>query len=229
MNASPKDDRLRRIVLAALGKELRPHDAIPEDSVELVETGLLDSMAWVSLVRAVESAMGINDLGARLANRPASVASVVAALMEIQPELDQPSGYAFARHAVPVTAGVSLVGFGAVVGGRILASEDVDREYGMAVGKLRKRAGIESIARAEGNETEVTLGAKAAQEALEPPKRRGSSSLVTVPVLVVRVRARTRARTRARARRALTPGLTLFPTPLILPRVPGDVAQLGER
>ncbi len=36
----------------------------------------------------------------------------------------------------------------------------------MVLGKLRKRAGIESVARAEESETEVTLGAKAAQEAL---------------------------------------------------------------
>ncbi len=36
----------------------------------------------------------------------------------------------------------------------------------MVLGKLRKRAGIESVARAAECETEVTLGAKAAQEAL---------------------------------------------------------------
>lgn len=42
----------------------------------------------------------------------------------------------------------------------------MDREFGMPVGKLRKRAGIVSIARAGADETEVTLGAKAATQAL---------------------------------------------------------------
>jgi len=48
----------------------------------------------------------------------------------------------------------------------MVASEEVDREFGMSAGKLRKRAGIESVARAGQSESEATLGARAAQEAL---------------------------------------------------------------
>lgn len=59
-----------------------------------------------------------------------------------------------------------LCGSGAALGARIIPSEEVDREFGMPVGKLRKRAGIESVARAAAGENEVTLGARAAQEAL---------------------------------------------------------------
>jgi 3-oxoacyl-[acyl-carrier-protein] synthase III len=52
------------------------------------------------------------------------------------------------------------------LGSRVVPSEEVDRAFGMPVGKLRGRAGIESLAYAAESETEVTLGAQAANEAL---------------------------------------------------------------
>jgi 3-oxoacyl-[acyl-carrier-protein] synthase-3 len=54
----------------------------------------------------------------------------------------------------------------AETGSRVIPSEEVDRAFGMPVGKLRGRAGIESLAYAAEGESELTLGAKAAQEAL---------------------------------------------------------------
>jgi 3-oxoacyl-[acyl-carrier-protein] synthase III len=59
-----------------------------------------------------------------------------------------------------------LAGSAAVTGSRTLLSQDVDRAFGMPVGKLRSRAGIESVAYATEGETEVTLGSKAARQAL---------------------------------------------------------------
>jgi 3-oxoacyl-[acyl-carrier-protein] synthase-3 len=53
-----------------------------------------------------------------------------------------------------------------VPGSNSIPSEGVDREFGMPAGKLLRRAGIVSVARAAAQETEVTLGAKAAAEAL---------------------------------------------------------------
>src|SRR5438445_5213340 len=61
---------------------------------------------------------------------------------------------------------VLVVSSGFVSGSRSLPSEEVDRAFGMPVGKLRNRAGIESLAYASEGETELTLGAKVAQEAL---------------------------------------------------------------
>src|SRR5260370_26308895 len=52
------------------------------------------------------------------------------------------------------------------VGSRVIPSEHVDRALGWPAGKLRGRAGIESLAYAADGENEVTLGARAAQEAL---------------------------------------------------------------
>jgi 3-oxoacyl-[acyl-carrier-protein] synthase III len=60
-----------------------------------------------------------------------------------------------------------LAGSGSAVGARILPSEEVDHAFGMPSGKLRKRAGIESLAYAAEGEDEIALGARAAEQALE--------------------------------------------------------------
>ena len=62
---------------------------------------------------------------------------------------------------------VVISGSGLAVGSRVIPSDEVDRAFGMPVGKLRNRAGIESLAYASASETEVTLGAQAANAALE--------------------------------------------------------------
>src|SRR5258708_12409997 len=59
-----------------------------------------------------------------------------------------------------------LTGSSAVLGARLLPSEEVDRAFGMPAGKLRSRAGIESLSYVADGENEITLGARAAQEAL---------------------------------------------------------------
>jgi 3-oxoacyl-[acyl-carrier-protein] synthase III len=64
-------------------------------------------------------------------------------------------------------AAVFLAGSGFVTGSRTLASEEIDRAFGMPIGKLRSRAGIESVAYAAEGETELTLGTQATQEALQ--------------------------------------------------------------
>ena len=63
-------------------------------------------------------------------------------------------------------AQVSLVSSAAVTGARIIAAEEVDRAFGMPVGKLRGRAGIASVAYAAEGENELVLGARAAEESL---------------------------------------------------------------
>ncbi len=70
------------------------------------------------------------------------------------------------RHSLGSSRKTFLLSFGSCLGSRLVASEEIDRDYGMAPGKMRKRAGIQSVARAGEGETEVTLGARAAQEAM---------------------------------------------------------------
>jgi 3-oxoacyl-[acyl-carrier-protein] synthase III len=63
-------------------------------------------------------------------------------------------------------SGVAIVGSAAALGSRRVQSEDVDRAFGMPLGKLRERAGIESLAYATAEQTELTLGAEALRQAM---------------------------------------------------------------
>ena len=84
-----------------------------------------------------------------------------------------------ARTAVPISnshslsesetytgTAVCLLGSYATLGSRRVPSEQVDAAFGMPVGKLRRRAGIESLAYVAEDEDELTLATRAAQEAL---------------------------------------------------------------
>jgi 3-oxoacyl-[acyl-carrier-protein] synthase III len=70
------------------------------------------------------------------------------------------------KAATDCPARVDIAGSGAAQGARIVPSEDVDRAFGMPPGKLRGRAGIESLAYVAENENELTLGQAAASQAL---------------------------------------------------------------
>jgi len=58
----------------------------------------------------------------------------------------------------------------AVFGSLSIRSETIDRQFGMEPGKLRDRAGIRSVSHAAPDETEVSLGARAAIAAFESAK-----------------------------------------------------------
>jgi 3-oxoacyl-[acyl-carrier-protein] synthase III len=63
-------------------------------------------------------------------------------------------------------SGVAMAGSAAALGSRRVQSEDVDRAFGMPLGKLRERAGIESLAYATSEQNELTLGAEALRQAM---------------------------------------------------------------
>ena len=155
----------RRLVEECFRREAGTQASIPNLAQDLIETGVLDSMGWVSFLRAVESASGINDLGALLTNRAPSLESIFQVFKEGQAENSSPQAASNARQAV-TGASVILVGSCAAVGSRKIPSEEIDRAFGMPPGKLRLRAGIESLAYATEEENELTLGARAAQQTL---------------------------------------------------------------
>ena len=70
------------------------------------------------------------------------------------------------KHKATNLAAVSVISSAVGTGSRVLAAEEVDRAFGMPVGKLRGRAGIASLAYVAEGENELTLGARAAAEAL---------------------------------------------------------------
>lgn len=163
----PKEgDSSRRVVEACFRGEAGLSTPLPDDTEDLVETGVLDSMAWVSFLRAVETASGISDLGSELNEQPATIASVLAALRGSS-KRSLPSGDAKKGMAGNVfSSAVFLTGSSSAQGSQVVASEEVDRAFGMPVGKLRNRAGIESLAYALEGENELTLGVRAAEGAL---------------------------------------------------------------
>jgi 3-oxoacyl-[acyl-carrier-protein] synthase III len=65
---------------------------------------------------------------------------------------------------------VEITGSGARLGSQRVASEEVDRAFGMPIGKLRSRAGIESLTYATADQSELTLAAEAATHALQGAK-----------------------------------------------------------
>jgi 3-oxoacyl-[acyl-carrier-protein] synthase III len=75
------------------------------------------------------------------------------------------------EHQLKNAEKISVISSAAVTGSRVVPSEEVDRAFGMPAGKLRSRAGIESLAYAAEDENELTLAAAAAQEALRAASR----------------------------------------------------------
>lgn len=166
MNSPNHEDRWRRLVEECFRRETGSQNALPDSAADFIETGILDSMGWVSFLRTLESASGMSDLGSLLMDRPSSLENVLQALRNADAASTVPK--ASLSHARPSTtrSPTVIVSSCAVPGSRMIPSEDVDRAYGMAAGKLRLRAGIESVAYAADGENELSLGARAAQQAL---------------------------------------------------------------
>src|SRR6266478_2988371 len=76
------DEKHRRLLEDCFRREAGSSTPIPGDDVDLIETGILDSMGWVSFLRAVETASGTADLGSNLNERSASFAVLLSALRD---------------------------------------------------------------------------------------------------------------------------------------------------
>jgi 3-oxoacyl-[acyl-carrier-protein] synthase-3 len=156
----------RRLVEECFRREAGREALISDPAQDLVETGVLDSMGWVSFLRALESASGFSELGALLTERTSSFESVFQVFSEAQ-AAGPSAGAKFSGARPPATRAYAVLRSScAVVGSRTTPSEEVDRAFGMPEGKLRLRAGIESLAYAAENENELTLGVRAAQQSL---------------------------------------------------------------
>jgi len=166
MFSSRTEEKNRHLLETCFRREAPAGSAIPHDDVDLLESGLFDSMAWVSFLRSVEIASGVSDLGANLNERPATFASLLAALQDSAPEPAEPLSLESPAQLSRASRRAAIIASSSSAGSRLVASEEVDRAFGMPVGKLRNRAGIISLAYAAENENELALGAKAAEQAL---------------------------------------------------------------
>ncbi len=162
-----KDEKQwRRLVEECFRREAGSDAPIPDGQQDLIESGALDSMGWVSFLRAVESASGLSELGALLVERTPSLESILSAFKEAQTEdLSLNSAFSDVRQTA-TRVSVIIESSCAVVGSRKIPSEEIDQAFAMPAGKLRLRAGVESLAYAAEGENELTLGERAGQQAL---------------------------------------------------------------
>ena len=162
------ENRWRQLVEDCFRREAGPQAPIPALDQDLIETGVLDSMSWVSFLRGLESASGANDLGALLAEHTPSFGSIFQAFRKARGSESHSvvAADSSSPGPAPNLGQVIVASSSAVVGSRRIPSVEIDRAYGMPDGKLRLRAGIESLAYAAQDENELTLGARAAQQAL---------------------------------------------------------------
>ncbi|HKV25164.1 MAG TPA: 3-oxoacyl-[acyl-carrier-protein] synthase III C-terminal domain-containing protein [Candidatus Acidoferrum sp.] len=158
-------DRWRGLVVECFRREAGADAPLPKDRDDLIETGAIDSMGWVSFLRNLESASGVSDLGAALSQRTPTFESIFYAMRGAGSSPEEDFGTE-ERHARALKTAVVIACSSTAVGSWRIPSEEIDRAYGMPEGKLRKRAGIVSLAYAAEDETELTLGAGAGQEAL---------------------------------------------------------------
>src|SRR5271169_7026110 len=75
-----------RLVEECFRREVGPQTPIPNPAQDLIETGVLDSMGWVSFLRALESASGLSELGALLTERTPSFESIFQVFKDAQTE-----------------------------------------------------------------------------------------------------------------------------------------------
>jgi 3-oxoacyl-[acyl-carrier-protein] synthase-3 len=155
-----------RLVLECFRREAGSEAPLPDSSLDLIETGALDSMGWVSFLRALESASGVSDLGALLREQTPSLENTFLALKNARSGSPSSGAGPSSKHQPLTQSSAIIASSGAALGSRKIPSEEVDRAFGMPAGKLRLRAGIESLAYAAEDENELTLGARAAQRAL---------------------------------------------------------------
>jgi 3-oxoacyl-[acyl-carrier-protein] synthase-3 len=156
--------KLRDVIERCVRPELAAGAQLPEDHQDLVECGAVDSMAWVSVVRGVEAATGVDDFGDRMFDQPRSIRAMLAAL-EAAPAKAGEKTRAH-RSGASLGAKTVIVGWGAAVGERRVAAAELEREFHLKPGKIGKGAGIESVARVAAGEDEVTLAMRSAEAAL---------------------------------------------------------------
>lgn len=141
---------------------------LPEDDVDLVERGALDSMGWVDTLICIESATSIRDFGNPWPDdRPKSIRAL--ADMIRAAEKAAPVEKTGERHIVrePGECEVSIKGWAYTLGSLAVDAEQIERDMSLPSRRIRDGAGIQSVRIAADGEDELALGQRAADIALE--------------------------------------------------------------
>jgi 3-oxoacyl-[acyl-carrier-protein] synthase III len=141
---------------------------LPNDGVDLVETGALDSMAWVDALVGIESATDIRDFGNPWPeNRTKSIRTLADMILEAHTVSPDQKPWVDARQQVASSRNVAVGGWGYALGSLAIDAEKIERNLALPLHKLRDGAGIHSVCVASDTEDELALGQKAAEIAME--------------------------------------------------------------
>lgn len=164
--------RIRRTVEKCMRAVLPPETLLPDDNDDWIESGLLDSMAHVDLLLAIETAVNAPKLFGQVGGpQPTTLRAAVeticrafsaSAQTEISESRTQPPRGA--------ASSAGFVGWGSALGSKRVPIHDVEQDFQLSSPLLAKSAGIVSICRASAGENEVFLGKIAAQQALRHAK-----------------------------------------------------------
>ncbi len=141
---------------------------LPGDDTDLVETGMLDSMAWVDTLICIESATGIRDFGNPWPDdRPKSIQVLAEMILEAPNQTPDEKTGERCRAGIQHDSEIIIDGWGCILGSLTLNTEEIERDLALPFHKIQDGAGIESVRVAADDEDELTLGQRAADIALE--------------------------------------------------------------
>ena len=153
------------IVRTSLASKL---SLLPKDGVDLVESGALDSMAWVDALISIESATSIRDFGNPWPeNRPKSIRVLADMIREDQKPSRDEKPWVGARPQADSERDIAVGGWGYTLGSLAVDAEQIERDMALPSGRIRDGAGIQSVSIAADGEDELALGQRAADIALE--------------------------------------------------------------
>ena len=155
------------IVRACVASKLSS-PSLPDDEVDLVGTGALDSMGWVDMLIGIESAASIRDFGNPWPDdRPKSIRALADMIREAQKPNPDESSRGGARRQADAERDIAVGGWGYALGSLAVDAEQIERTLALPMHKIRDGAGIQIVRIAADGEDELALGQRAADIALE--------------------------------------------------------------
>ena len=151
--------RAREIVETCLRHALQIGTDLPRDDEDWIESGLLYSMDVVEVQSCIERAANIPDLFAEAGDLP--VTTIRSAIEAVQKGLSARAEHSPEEVELRASKGkrtAALVGWGVALGSAVVPIAKVEREFGLASGTLKDRAGIETVSRASDEQSEVFSG-----------------------------------------------------------------------
>jgi 3-oxoacyl-[acyl-carrier-protein] synthase-3 len=172
MKSNPQTpNEMRAAILKCLRLILPDDSLLPEDDLNWVTSGLLDSMGHVDLLLCIEKSLGLPGLfNQEGAESPRTISSAIEIAQAALSRAGNPKSEEASKHGMreeESNAAALILGWGTSLGGIIVPSKQVDAEFGLRAGTLKERAGIETLRRATSEEDIVSLAKNAALAALQ--------------------------------------------------------------